>query len=135
MTAIRIVVIDDEPVLRLTFQRLLEEHGYEVHVAENGQDGLELCRDRRPDLVITDLYMPEYDGYATIECLQEEFPDVPVIAMSAVIGPSGRQRTVNLGAVCCITKPVDMAVLLRMVEGIVKARPEPGDEAAPVSVN
>src|SRR5690606_31135728 len=116
----RILVIDDEPVLRLTFRHLLEQQGYEVSVADNGHAGLEMVRESPPDLVITDLYMPEYDGYATIELLQEEFPDLPIIAMSALIGPSGRQRTVSLGASCCVTKPVDMALLLRMVEGMLK---------------
>lgn len=122
MGSVQILVIDDEPVLRLTFRHMLEKQGYQVRVADNGQTGLELVRESPPDLVITDLYMPEYDGYATIERLQEEFPDLPIIAMSAVVGPSGRQRTVNLGASCCITKPVDMALLLRMVESMLGHR-------------
>lgn len=122
--AYKILVIDDEPVLRHTFQHLLGERGYEVTVAENGQTGLQFCRDALPDLVITDLYMPEYDGYAVIERLRQEFPQLPVIAMSAVIGPSGRQRIVGLGAACCITKPVDMVVLTSIVDSLLNVRRE-----------
>jgi len=124
MDSAHILVIDDEPVLRITFRQLLEAHGYHVSVADNGQTGLELVREEHPDLVITDLYMPEYDGYATIERMREEFPEVPIIAMSAIIGPSGRRRTLSLGAACCITKPVDMAVLLRMVDTMLRNKTE-----------
>ncbi|MCC6142173.1 MAG: response regulator [Candidatus Hydrogenedentes bacterium] len=114
----RILVIDDEPVLRITFRHMLEEHGYAVWVAENGRDGVKLCREVLPDLVLTDILMPEQDGFTTIRMLHEEYPQLPIVAMSAVVGPSGRQQTLDMGAVCCITKPVECNSLLRLVDQV-----------------
>lgn len=107
----RIVVIEDEPVLRLTFRHILESEGYRVWDADNGRDGVEQCRKHRPDLVITDVIMPELSGDEAVAILQEEFPGLPVIAMSGlpVRAPAGRK------GFCFVTKPIAPASLLRLV--------------------
>lgn len=118
----RLVIIDDEPVLRLTFRHMLEEEGFQVWTAENGRIGQAVCKDVRPDLVITDLAMPEQDGYTTIRALHRDYPDLPIIAMSAVAASPGRMKTLDLGVTCCITKPVDGDSLVRLVHGLLKER-------------
>lgn len=117
----RILVIDDEPVLRITFRHLLEREGHQVWVADNGRTGVEQCRAVHPDLVLTDIMMPEQDGFATIRIIHEEYPAMPIIAMSAVIGPAGRQQTLALGARCCITKPVQSEVLMGLIAELLQA--------------
>jgi len=114
-----LLIIDDEPVLRLTFRYFLEQNGYEVRVAESGHEGLELCRQQLPAVVITDLCMPGMSGYEIIEALRAEAPRLPIIAMSAVADSCGRQHTLACGATCCVTKPLDMKVLLRLVDSLV----------------
>lgn len=111
----RIVVIDDEAVLRVTFQQFLSEEGFDVATAPNGKEGVNLCHNFNPDLVITDMLMPVQDGYQTIEILQRDFPELPIIAMSAVMGSAGRHDTLAKGATCCVTKPVDVHLLLKVV--------------------
>lgn len=111
----RIVVIDDEPVLRLTFRLILEQDGHEVWDAENGRDGLDICRHERPDLVITDIMMPEQEGTETMSILHDEFPNLPVIAMSgAGIVFAGKGPEVS-ESYRYVAKPVDGENLLHLV--------------------
>lgn len=114
----RIVVIDDEPVLRLTFRLILEQDGHEVWDAENGRDGLDICRHERPDLVITDIMMPEQEGTETVSILHDEFPNLPVIAMSGagiVFAGMGQEESKSYRY---ITKPVDGPNLLNVVHSL-----------------
>lgn len=119
----RILVIDDEPVLRLTLRYLLEQEGYQVWDAENGRVGVEICRHECPDLVITDIVMPEQEGEATFEILQEEFPEVPVIAMSAAQAPMSIRTAAASGKLSYVMKPVDTASLFKLIRAVL-AKPD-----------
>lgn len=119
-----ILVIDDEPVLRTTFKHMLEEEGYRVWVARNGLEGLRLFREKRPELIITDIVMPEFDGSALIETLQEECPGIPIIAMSAIVEPAKMERPLECGAYCYLTKPVDMPILFELIRAILTPGPD-----------
>jgi two-component system nitrogen regulation response regulator GlnG len=126
----RILVIDDEPVLRQTFQHLLEERGHTVWVADNGRSGIELCRRHKPDLVVTDIIMPQQDGLSMIEAIRREFPDMPFIVMTGVAGASSREKAIQLGIECCVSKPLDYVTLLRLIDQVVsthlpRLRPQP----------
>ena len=112
----RIVLIDDEPVLRLTFRHILEGAGHEVRDAANGKIGVSLCRQACPDLVITDVIMPEQEGGATLEILEREFPGVPVIVMSGTEAP--HLSAIPSGQVCYVLKPLDRPRLLQLVEAM-----------------
>ena len=114
----RIVVIDDEPVLRLTFRLILEQDGHEVWDAENGKVGVDICRHERPDLVVTDIMMPEQEGIETLTILHDEFPDLPIIAMSgAGVGMSVKARKA-LNGYTYVAKPVEKPVLLELVRNV-----------------
>jgi len=78
----RILVIDDEPQVRGMLKEILEDEGYEVTEAENGEVGLNLYKENPSDIVITDILMPDKEGIATIRELKREFPHVKIIAMS-----------------------------------------------------
>lgn len=114
----RIVIIDDEPVLRMTFRHFLEDDGYTVEDAGSGKAGVDLCRHERPDLVITDVTMPKQEGWETLSILREEFPGVPVIAIS---GPGIVFTTTNgkSGGYRYIQKPVDRPALLEIVHSLI----------------
>ena len=78
----RILVIDDDEAFRPMVKQMLEQAGHEVLEAANGKEGVKLYNAEAPDLVITDLIMPEQEGIETILGLVKENPDAPVIAMS-----------------------------------------------------
>lgn len=115
-----ILVIDDEPVLRATFKHLLEERGYRVWVAENGREGMRVYYEMHPDIVITDMVMPDLDGFATIKLLRQHSPVLPIIAMSALISADELESPLGTGAFCHVKKPVDMDELSKLIEAILE---------------
>ena len=115
----RILVIDDEEGLRMIVREILESAGHEVLLAGDGQQGLELQRTERADLVITDIFMPQKEGIETIIELRQEFPGIKIIAMSG----GGALRTLDylpaaqeFGALRTLSKPFEAAVLLATVD-------------------
>jgi CheY-like chemotaxis protein len=106
----KILVIDDNVVVRNTIVQLLEGEGYEVVSAEDGRRGLNVFRAERPDLVITDIIMPEKEGIETIRDIRETSPNAKIIAISGGgrIGNTDFLRIARqLGASDVISKPLD----------------------------
>ncbi len=77
-----ILVIEDDDRFRGVLQEMLSRAGYEVLVASDGEKGVELYREKHPDLIITDVIMPEKDGAEVIFDLQKEFPGIKIIVMT-----------------------------------------------------
>ena len=114
-----ILVIDDEPSLRRLMRKSLEAQGYAVREAENGRDGIAQCAVQPPDLIITDIFMPEQDGLETLRTLRKSQPDIRVIAMSGggYMGDLDVLRTARLmGARTILSKPFDMQTLAQAVQ-------------------
>ncbi|MET0029165.1 MAG: EAL domain-containing protein [Candidatus Thiodiazotropha sp.] len=103
---VRILVVDDEAVIRHSFQDHLEDIGYEVITADNGQTAIELIRQSPPDLVLTDLRMPVMNGLDLIRQSRQLAPDLPIIVISGagVIGDA--IQALRLGAYDYLIKPV-----------------------------
>lgn len=78
----RILVIDDEPDMRLLLEQILKAAGHEVILTADGKEGVERYCASPADLVITDLYMPNQEGFETIRALHTRFPEAAIIAMS-----------------------------------------------------
>ena len=78
----RILVIDDDPEVRETVRRILASRGHTVELAQDGQVGIAALAQHAPDLVITDVFMPQQDGVETLIELRKAFPKLRVIAMS-----------------------------------------------------
>ena len=123
----RILVIDDEPTALDLLQRILVSEGYEVLVAVNGQEGVELFRQRPCDLVITDMVMPLKDGLQTILELRDEFPELPFIAISGG-GTISKERYLTvagyLGKVLTIAKPFTVDTITAAVANLFKEQQE-----------
>jgi len=82
----RILVIDDDPDIRATVERMLRSRGHAVEVVSDGAAGIASLAQRAPDLVITDIFMPGQDGIETLLELRKAFPTLKVIAMSGGAG-------------------------------------------------
>ena len=115
----RILVIDDEEGIREYVRWILEDAGYEVLEAEDGNKALEVFFSTPVDLIITDLVMPDKEGIETISDLRREHPNLKIIAMSgAVDSATYLMLASNLGALATIQKPFDSKKLLETVERI-----------------
>jgi len=118
----RILIIDDEELVRFTLRQMLERAGHEVHEARDGEEGLAQYREQRPDLVITDIIMPEKEGIETILELRRDGQDVKLIAISGGgrIGNLGVLETAKkLGADEAMAKPIERNQLLAMVQACI----------------
>jgi CheY-like chemotaxis protein len=118
----RILVIDDELLIRDMLRTVLEAAGHEVIEAANGKEGVSLYRSNRADLVITDILMPEADGSVAIRQLKREFPDVKIIAMSGGGEIVGSETCLSVaqrvGALKVFEKPLPNDELLQAVQDL-----------------
>lgn len=127
----KILVIDDDEMIRIILRNALESAGHEVLEASNGRSGISIFRQNSPDLIIADILMPDTDGIETITQARNINSDVKIVAISG-----GSERTdLNfldyakvLGAQRTLAKPIDPDVLLEVVEEVLSGV---GDSAKP----
>ena len=115
----RILIIDDEPIIRDVLIETLEREGYETVTASGGKDGIKIHRENPADLIITDLIMPDQEGIETIMELRREFKDVRIIAMSGggkIGSDTYLQMAKTLGAIKSIAKPFNRKELLKTIQ-------------------
>jgi CheY-like chemotaxis protein len=118
----QILVIDDDPGFRLLLQKLLENAGYQVSTADEGQAGMESAWSTRPDLVVSDMDMPVNDGYKTIKMFHcDPSLCVPLIIVSGAVGIRDAQGVLDAGASAFFQKPVDQAALLAKIAELLAA--------------
>jgi DNA-binding response OmpR family regulator len=113
----RVLVIDDEPPMRLLCRVNLEAEGIEVLEAPDGQSGLERAREERPDVVLLDVMMPGLDGWRVAERLLEDVrtSEIPIIFLTARAEVRDRARGLDIGGVAYVTKPFDPLELAPLV--------------------
>jgi len=118
----QILVVDDEAQIRTMLTLMLEQEGYIVHTAENGEQGLALVGRHTFDLVITDMIMPVKDGLKFIMELVRDYPDLKVLAISGG-GAIKAERYLTmagyLGDIATLEKPFKREVLLEMVAKLI----------------
>jgi CheY-like chemotaxis protein/DNA-binding CsgD family transcriptional regulator len=114
-----ILVVDDEPDIRLLTQINLERDGHRIVTAGNGAEALTAVQEALPDLILLDVMMPEVDGWAVLDQLKAQlgkpFSDIPVILLTALGGPLDRVKGGIEGAVRYLTKPIDLDELRNAV--------------------
>jgi two-component system response regulator HydG len=103
----RVLVVDDEASARQGMQLLLTQEGYEVSLASNGREALEVLAERPCDVVVTDLKMPEMDGIELLNVIREKHGSMPVIVITAFGDVSSAVSAMRAGAEHYLVKPVD----------------------------
>ena len=106
----KILIVDDDPMAIQSLYNVLEGYG-EVRFAISGQDCLDALKKEAVDLVLLDANMPMMDGYSTCRILKREFPDIPVMFVTASHDPSDEIQALEAGAVDFITKPLNPPVI------------------------
>src|SRR2546421_10228598 len=125
----RVLVVDDDPDIRRLLRELLERAGFEVLDAPDGKAALREVFERRPDLVVLDVTMPELDGWKTLERIRD-VSDVPVMMLTAAASEVEKVRALGAGADDYVVKPFGRQELVARVQALLR-RAQPGSAAAP----
>ena len=118
MKGLAILLVDDEPLMRLSMGDALEAVGYDVVAAATGTEGIEVLRQKPFDLVITDLRLPGADGLTVLKATKEHSPQTEVVVITAHGSVETAVGAMKLGAFDYITKPFQMDELLMIVERV-----------------
>ncbi|HEY9644032.1 MAG TPA: response regulator transcription factor [Coleofasciculaceae cyanobacterium] len=120
----QLLLVDDEPGLRQAVQAYLEDDGFTVHAASNAQEGWDLLQRISPDLVISDIMMPQVDGYQFLKQLREDprFQSLPVVFLTARGMTSDRIQGYNAGCDAYLSKPFDPDELVAIVSNLLERR-------------
>jgi CheY-like chemotaxis protein len=114
----KILVIDDEPSIRETLQRLLKAQDYDVACAEDGFAGLEKARAWIPHLIVLDVLMPKMDGFSLCAILKKDpkTSHIPVLILSTLGKMGDAEEAIKQGATAYMTKPYDFARFLEKIK-------------------
>lgn len=131
-----VLVIDDEPINHQLVARALEPLECKIHSAQNGNEGLSLAKKLKPDIIITDVMMPDMNGYELTRTLRREpeFAATPILVLTAQSGLEAKIQSFEAGADDHLTKPFEAAELAARVTALLRrleAAKAPRPEAAP----
>jgi len=117
----KVLVVDDEVHITNIVKFTLENEGFSVITASDGQEGLKLARQEKPDLIVLDLMLPNIDGYKICRLLKfdEKFRHIPIILLSARSSEADRQLGKEVGADYYMAKPFDPEELSLKVKELV----------------
>jgi two-component system KDP operon response regulator KdpE len=115
----KVLVIDDEPQIRRALRAGLEHNGYEVMLAANGEEGLDLAALKIPDLLILDLALPGTDGFTVLKQLRE-WSKIPVIVLTVREGEEEKIKALDLGADDYLIKPFGLGELLARMRAVLR---------------
>jgi two-component system response regulator HydG len=122
----RFLILDDEEDLGVIVQMILELDGHEAEVATDAETVVKMQRKRAADVLITDIFMPDKDGFEVIREFQREFPSVSIIAMSGggemLRSPRYLSSAREIGASHSIRKPFEKEALLTVVGEVLESR-------------
>ncbi len=118
----RILLVEDEADLVMTMRFRLEDAGYEVVVAVDGQEGLDRAKDGKPDLILLDLMLPKMNGYKVFSALKADarYSKIPIIMFTALAQEADKKLGEKMGADAYITKPFDADTLLAKIKELIK---------------
>ena len=114
----KILIADDEHKIVMSLEYSFRKQGYDVFIARDGSEVLELLKKETPDVVLLDIMMPNVDGYTTLQEIkkQEKLQDCKVVFLSAKNNPKDIERGLELGADAYVTKPYSVKKLIQQVE-------------------
>jgi DNA-binding response OmpR family regulator len=111
----RILIIEDEPDIARGLRDALEFEGFDVASVGNGRDGVTTVRDRKPDLVILDLMLPDLNGFLVCEQIRQLHPTLPIIMLTARSQEADKIRGLEVGADDYVTKPFSVGELVARI--------------------
>lgn len=118
----RVLVVDDDPILRTHLKRLTSKFVSEVEVAADGAEGLARWRQWRPDVVVTDIFMPGMNGLEMSQAIKAEDPDAQIVVITADKESETLLHALSIGVERYITKPVDMHLLIDAISKCLRDR-------------
>jgi CheY-like chemotaxis protein len=122
LAGLRLLVVEDQADARELIQRVLEDSGAEVLTAANAADALEMVRSERPDILVSDIGMPEGDGFDLLRSVRalgaEHGGNIPAIAVTAFARSEDRTRALRAGFLVHVAKPLDPAELVATVASV-----------------
>ncbi len=121
MDAHKILIVDDDPYILMSLEFLMKKNGYDVMIARNGTEALDLLNKQVPALVLLDIMMPDVDGYEICRRIKktEKLKAVKVVFMSAKTKEADIQKGYDLGASLYITKPFSTRELVKQIHELV----------------
>lgn len=128
-TKLRVLVVDDEPTLRLGFAYALSSRTTTVETAANGRHALERMAETEFNILVLDLRMPDLDGLGVIDALRSQGNNIPVVLCSAALSPNAALHAVRQGVVDFLPKPVRPVDLRKVVEFILHPERQPFPQA------
>ena len=120
----KVLVADDEERNRILMQDILKRQGYEVSLAQDGEEALQKTEETPPDVILLDLLMPKIDGFEVMEKLKgdDRTMIIPIVIVTGLGEVKDRVRALQLGADDFLTKPVDRLELTARVRSLVKVK-------------
>lgn len=117
---LKVLAIDDSKTIREMLRHTLSQGGFEVHVADDGVDGLEKLECVGPDVVITDINMPRLDGFGVIEKIRSQtaYSALPILVLTTESAQDLKERAKNSGATGWVVKPFDDDKLIHAIKRI-----------------
>lgn len=118
----KILAVDDEPNILMSIEFILEMEGYEVHLARDGEEALEVAERARPDLILLDVNMPRKDGYEVCRILREreDMAGTKVIMLTAKGQTLEKKKGLEVGADEYVTKPFSAEDLLKKIRTMIE---------------
>ncbi len=118
----KILVIDDEDIVRISCSRCLVPEGYELKMARNGPEGLKMLEEEAFDLVLTDLKMPHMDGIEVLDNIKKRWPKTDVVIVTGYQTVETAVKAIKLGAFDYIEKPFTPDSLIATVANVFRKR-------------
>jgi two-component system KDP operon response regulator KdpE len=118
---LNVLMIDDDPDVATTLRTLLRGQDFEIQAVFEGEEGVKVCQETAPDIVILDLLMPEMDGWEVCERIRS-FSDVPILILSALGSPGSVAKALDSGADDYLIKPVHASLLASRLRTLVRRR-------------
>jgi DNA-binding response OmpR family regulator len=117
----KVLVVDDDPFILMSIEFLMKKSGYDVMVARNGNEALELINNNKPDLILLDIMMPDVDGYSICKYVKssKNLKDIVVVFLSAKTEEADIEHGYDLGASLFVSKPFSTRELVKKIKGLI----------------
>ena len=129
-----VLVVEDDPTTTDFVTRYLRHDGHKVLSAADGEEGLRLARERKPDLIVLDLMLPKLDGAEVCKALRAE-SDVPIVMLTARVDEEDRLRGLNAGADDYVAKPFSPRELAARVRAVLRRTARMREESGPTQIS